>query len=119
MTTGSRAFEGRRTASTIAAILAAEPKPTPPFSRWTPPALERTVKNCLAKDPDDRVQTAHDVSAVAIDRGGRAGRAIAGAAPAGRQSRDRLAGSWRLSDYCSWRRRRHLVDAQPASRRRP
>jgi len=27
----------------------------------TPPALERVVKVCLAKDPDDRLQTAHDV----------------------------------------------------------
>jgi serine/threonine-protein kinase len=27
----------------------------------SPPALERVVKACLEKDPDDRIQTAHDV----------------------------------------------------------
>ena len=27
----------------------------------TPPALDRVVKTCLAKDPEDRWQTAHDV----------------------------------------------------------
>ncbi len=28
----------------------------------TPPALDRVVKTCLAKDPEDRWQTAHDVA---------------------------------------------------------
>ena len=61
MTTGLRAFEGKTTASTIAAILAAEPKPISAILPMTPVALERVVKSCLAKDPDERVQTAHDV----------------------------------------------------------
>jgi len=91
MTTGKRAFEGKTTASTIAAILAAEPKPISAVQPMTPPALERTVKNCLAKDPDDRVQTAHDVKLLLQSIAeGAPGRAIAGAAPAGRQRRDRL-----------------------------
>jgi Tol biopolymer transport system component len=67
MATGRRAFEGRSQASLIAAILEREPAPVgePPSgasSPGGPPAgLERLIRNCLAKDPDERIQTAHDV----------------------------------------------------------
>jgi serine/threonine protein kinase len=59
MLTGRRAFAGDTGASVIAAILASEP---PPISEQRPPpALDRLVRTCLAKDPDERWQTAHDV----------------------------------------------------------
>ncbi len=61
MVTGKRAFEGKTTASTIAAILAADPKPISSIQPMSPPALEHVTKVCLAKDPDERLQTAHDV----------------------------------------------------------
>ncbi|HET9409822.1 MAG TPA: protein kinase [Candidatus Sulfotelmatobacter sp.] len=61
MVTGKRAFEGKTTASTIAAILAAEPKPISAFQPTLPNALDHIIKACLAKDPDERLQTAHDV----------------------------------------------------------
>ncbi len=61
MVTGKRAFDGKTMASTIAAILAAEPKPISAVQPMSPPLLDHTVKTCLAKDPDDRFQTAHDV----------------------------------------------------------
>src|SRR2546425_3827137 len=61
MVTGTRAFEGKTTSSTIAAILAAEPPPISSVQPLSPSALEGTVKSCLAKDPDERLQTAHDV----------------------------------------------------------
>jgi serine/threonine protein kinase len=61
MTTGKRAFEGKTMASTIAAILAAEPKPITVIHPLSPPALEHLVKTCLAKDPDERFQTVHDL----------------------------------------------------------
>jgi len=61
MVTGRRAFEGKTTASTIAAILAGEPPPISTVQPLSPPALEATVKSCLAKDPDERLQSAHDV----------------------------------------------------------
>src|SRR5262245_60551763 len=61
MATGKKAFSGKSQASLIAAILAAEPQPLSSLQPLTPPALERLVKVCLAKDPDDRLQTAHDV----------------------------------------------------------
>jgi len=61
MVTGKRAFEGKTTASMIAAILAAAPPPISSLQPLSPLALESTVKSCLAKDPDERLQTAHDV----------------------------------------------------------
>ncbi|MBZ5600298.1 MAG: protein kinase [Acidobacteriia bacterium] len=61
MATGKRAFEGKTAASTIAAILAAEPPPISAVQPLSPPAFEATVKSCLAKDPDERLQTVHDV----------------------------------------------------------
>jgi serine/threonine protein kinase len=61
MVTGKRAFEGKTTASTIAAILAGEPPLISTVQPLSPSALEGTVKSCLAKDPDERLQTAHDV----------------------------------------------------------
>src|SRR5262249_22658047 len=61
MVTAKRAFEGKTTASTIGAILAAEPPAISSVQPLTPPALEATIRSCLAKDPDERFQTAHDV----------------------------------------------------------
>ena len=61
MVTGKRAFEGKTAASTIVAILAAEPPPISSVQPLSPLALEATLKSCLAKDPDERLQTAHDV----------------------------------------------------------
>jgi hypothetical protein len=59
--TGRRAFEGKTTASTIAAILAAEPPVISSIRPMTPPVLDSVVKTCLGKDPDDRFQSVHDV----------------------------------------------------------
>ncbi len=61
MATGQKAFSGRSQASLIASILSSEPPPISTVQPMTPPALDRVVKTCLAKDPDDRWQTAHDV----------------------------------------------------------
>jgi eukaryotic-like serine/threonine-protein kinase len=61
MATGKRAFEGKSQASLIAAILAAEPKPLRTLQPLTPTALERLVQTCLAKDPEERWQNAHDM----------------------------------------------------------
>jgi len=61
MATGKRAFNGRTQASIVAAILAAEPQPISTLQPMTPPALDRVVATCLAKDPEERFQTAHDL----------------------------------------------------------
>jgi eukaryotic-like serine/threonine-protein kinase len=61
MATGQKAFSGKSQASLIASILGSEPAPISAVQPMTPPALDRVVKTCLAKEPDDRWQTAHDV----------------------------------------------------------
>jgi Tol biopolymer transport system component len=91
MVTGKRAFEGKTTASTIAAILAGEPQPISAIQPMSPPALEHVTNACLAKDPEERLQSAHDVK-VELQWIARAG-SHAGApidALAGRVRRDRL-----------------------------
>jgi len=62
MATGKRAFEGQSQASVIAAILERDPPPISSLQPLTPPALDRVVKICLEKDPDDRWQTASDLT---------------------------------------------------------
>jgi eukaryotic-like serine/threonine-protein kinase len=61
MVTGKRAFQGKTAASTMAAILASDPPPISTIQPMSSAMLERLVKNCLSKDPDERLQTVHDV----------------------------------------------------------
>jgi len=67
MVTGRRAFEGRSQASLIAAILEREPAPVGEAISGSSvvdgplPGIDRLIRNCLAKDPEERIQTAHDV----------------------------------------------------------
>jgi Tol biopolymer transport system component len=61
MVTGRRAFEAKSEASLIAAILEHEPTPIAQLQPLSPRLLDRLVRDCLAKDPDQRRQTAHDV----------------------------------------------------------
>ena len=60
--TGKPAFSGKSRASLIAAILTTEPPPITQLQPLTPLALERVVKKCLAKDPDERWQSASDLA---------------------------------------------------------
>ena len=62
MATGRRAFQGASKASLIASIISAMPEPISSVQPLTPPALERVVQVCLAKDPDRRWQSAHDIA---------------------------------------------------------
>ena len=62
MATGKLAFAGKSRASLIAAILSSEPQSMAALQPMTPPALERVVKRCLAKDPDERWQAASDLA---------------------------------------------------------
>lgn len=61
MVTGKRAFEGKTAASAMAAVLEREPQPISTLQPTAPPALDRLIRTCLAKDPDERWQTAHDL----------------------------------------------------------
>jgi serine/threonine protein kinase len=61
MATGQKAFDGKSAASVIASILEREPPALSTLQPLTPRALGHLVKVCLAKDPDERWQTAGDV----------------------------------------------------------
>ncbi len=61
MATGRKAFSGKSRVSLIGAILKDEPPAISSIQPMTPPALDRLVQTCLAKEPEDRFQTAHDV----------------------------------------------------------
>ena len=87
MATGKKAFEGKSQASLIAAILEREPPPISVLQPVSPPALDQIVKTCLAKNPDDRWQTAGDVGRQVkwIIQGGSQPSVAVPAVPAARQ----------------------------------
>jgi serine/threonine protein kinase len=60
MVTGEKAFKGKNYTSLLGAILGGEPAPMS-VKPFTPPSLERMVRRCLAKDPEDRYQSMRDV----------------------------------------------------------
>jgi Tol biopolymer transport system component/predicted Ser/Thr protein kinase len=59
--TGRRAFEGKTQISVASAIIEKEPESISAIRPLSPLALEQVVKGCLAKSPEERFQTAHDV----------------------------------------------------------
>ncbi|HEY3132357.1 MAG TPA: protein kinase [Acidobacteriota bacterium] len=61
MATGKKAFEAKSQASLIAAVLEHDPPSISSLQPMTPAALDHLVTVCLAKDPDDRWQSAHDI----------------------------------------------------------
>ncbi|HKY31171.1 MAG TPA: protein kinase [Candidatus Polarisedimenticolia bacterium] len=98
MATGRKAFQGSSQASLIAAIMDAEPPPASTLQPLSPPALDRLLARCLAKDPENRWQSARDVALElawigsgpgAVDRPASAG---SGGSAAGR--RRRAAAAW-------------------------
>ena len=81
MATGRRAFDGASQASLISSIMKEEPAPIAQLAPVAPPGLDRLVRTCLAKDPDERIQTAHDVR-LQLDWLREAGSSASAAAPA-------------------------------------
>jgi eukaryotic-like serine/threonine-protein kinase len=61
MVTGRKAFEGKSQVSLIGAILERDPAPVSSLQPASPPTLDAVIKRCLAKDPDDRWQSAADL----------------------------------------------------------
>jgi serine/threonine-protein kinase len=61
MVTGQKAFEGKSSVSLMSAILKDTPKPITALQPVAPESLERVITTCLAKDPDDRWQSARDL----------------------------------------------------------
>jgi Tol biopolymer transport system component len=97
MATGRRAFEGSSQAGIAAAILSSDPPPVSALRPVMPKSLDRLVKACLAKSPEERWQTAHDVMlgiSAAAERGVSEGLPVPGAA---RRQTERLAGGAALA----------------------
>jgi Tol biopolymer transport system component len=61
MATGRKAFSGATQASLVSSILRDEPAPISQAQPTSPPALDRVIRACVAKDPEDRWQSAGDV----------------------------------------------------------
>jgi eukaryotic-like serine/threonine-protein kinase len=61
MVTGRRAFQGKSEFSVASAILSKDPELISTLQPLMPPALERTIQVCLAKEPDERWQSAGDL----------------------------------------------------------
>ena len=62
MLTGQRAFAGKSQLSVASAILEKEPIPISSTKPMAPPALDHAIRRCLAKDPEERWQTARDLA---------------------------------------------------------
>src|SRR5712692_3674074 len=61
MIAGKKAFEGKTQTNLVAAILERDPPPLTNVQPLAPPLVDSIVRKCLAKNPDDRWQTASDL----------------------------------------------------------
>ncbi|MGH7936507.1 MAG: serine/threonine-protein kinase, partial [Chthoniobacterales bacterium] len=62
MATGKRAFKGDSSVETMNAILKEDPPEIDPAQIKTSPALERIIRHCLEKNPENRFQSARDLA---------------------------------------------------------
>jgi Tol biopolymer transport system component len=125
MVTGKRAFEGKSQASLVGAIMHAEPPPPSSGKPLASRSVDRLVRKCLAKDPDDRWQTARDLLddlKWATEAGSQQGAVVPVAGPRpGRAGRARLA--WivagialAVATAAVWQQRRDTAAADPVTR---
>ena len=116
MLTGKTAFEGRTRASLLGAILKDEPAPVSTVQPLTPVALDRIVATCLAKDPEERWQTARDLEReLKWVAGGQTSGVSAGpAAPAERPAASRAMPLRRDRARLSGDRRRRRMGGHPS-----
>jgi Tol biopolymer transport system component len=61
MATGQRAFDGKSRVAVASAILEKDPPLITALQPAAPPSLAYITSTCLAKDPEERFQTVHDV----------------------------------------------------------
>jgi Tol biopolymer transport system component len=62
MVSGQRAFQGESSVETLNAILKDDPPEIPATNKNIPPALDRMIRRCLEKAPDERFQSASDLA---------------------------------------------------------
>jgi eukaryotic-like serine/threonine-protein kinase len=91
MVTGKRPFSGKSQISLASSILESDPQPASDIRASTPPAVEHVITTCLQKNPEERIQTAHDVKLelqwIAADK---SVPAVPAATPVGSHRRERL-----------------------------
>jgi TolB-like protein/Flp pilus assembly protein TadD len=85
---GQRAFKGTSSVETMSSILRDDPPPIESAGAPAPPAVERLVRRCLAKQPEDRFQSARDLEIALADALADlsvppAGRSVVTSAPSG------------------------------------
>jgi hypothetical protein len=80
MLTGRRAFQGDSAVETMHAILKTDPLEPAPDRSPLPPPLERIVRHCLEKQPDERFQSAKDLAFQIQSLQGQSGAELAAAA---------------------------------------
>jgi Tol biopolymer transport system component len=91
MVTGQKAFSGKSQASLVSAILRDDPGPMGAVAPMAPSALDRLVRTCLAKDPEERWQSAGDVARELKWIAGGSASAIPSIVAGGRKRREMLA----------------------------
>ncbi len=62
MVMGKRSFERKTSADTISAILNEEPPPISELAPDTPAGIDRVIRRCLEKNPEQRFQSASDLA---------------------------------------------------------
>ena len=95
MITGRKCFESSSHASLIAAVMSTNPPPVSTIQPMASPALDRLVRRCLTKSPDDRWQSAGDLLSELewiTETGSKAG--IPAPVAAKRRNRERM---WQLA----------------------
>jgi eukaryotic-like serine/threonine-protein kinase len=90
MVTGKRVFEGKSQLSVAAAILEKEPVPISSVKPMTPPVLDHAIRCFLAKEPEKRWQSAHDL-ALELKWRAESGAQSGGCVPAGSR---KMGGQW-------------------------
>src|SRR5262249_43867726 len=95
MLTGKRAFHGESAAETMSAILREDPPDLSESNKNVSPAIERVLRHCLEKNPEERFHSASDL-AFAIE-------ALSGATPTSTQ----VAATPTLGPR--WMKRRELI----------
>src|SRR5262249_28304426 len=119
MVTGRKAFSGGSQASLISSIMSSDPPSIGTLQPMSPPALDRVIRTCLAKDPEERWQSAHDVGRELKWIGESSQVSAPVAMPARRRSREGFA--WALAavllaaGILLWRGRSRAPDSLPVS----
>jgi len=90
MLSGQRAFQGASTAETMTAILNQDPAEFSDARQPVSPALDRIVRRCLEKNPEERIQSARDLAFVLEDSSSSSSSKLS-AAPVARRSIGRIA----------------------------